>query len=169
MTDQAWQSSIDEFQCAKCGAVYDVAITRLAARADYDAICNVCQKVMNEWHGTVGRAYTLKSQSADAKPPLIRMNSSLVVGKVDGLSESLVRRSYSVNSRKTLALAEFPLKRDMATDCRSQGPMSQQITDGSGRNELHSQKMVQLVGFRDPNARKHEGAASAAAVLASAS
>ena len=73
-----------------------------------------------------------------------------------------------MNSRKTLALAEFPLKRDVATDCRSQGPMSQQITDGSGRNELHSQKMVQLVGFRDPNARKHEGAASATAVLASA-
>jgi predicted kinase len=64
MADQVWQSSIDEFQCAECGAVYDVAITRLAARADYDAICDVCQKVMNEWHGTVGRAYTLKSQSA---------------------------------------------------------------------------------------------------------
>ena len=168
MTDQAWQSSIDEFQCAKCGAIYDVAITRLAARADYDAICNVCHKVMNEWHGTVGRAYTLKSQAANAKPPLIRIDSSVVVGKVDGLSESLVRRSNSMNSRKTLALAEFPLKRDVATDCRSQGPMSQQITDGSGRNELHSQKMVQLVGFRDPNARRHEGATSVEAVLASA-
>src|ERR1700722_4599861 len=167
MKDQAWQSSIDEFQCAECGAVYDVAITRLAARADYDAICNVCQKLMNEWHGTVGRAYTLKSQSADAKPPLIRMNSSLV-GKVDRLSESLVRRSYSVNSHKTLALAEFPLKQDVATDCRRQGPMSQQNTDDSGRNELHPQKMVQLVGFRDPNARKHEGAESVAASLASA-
>jgi hypothetical protein len=46
--------------------------------------------------------------------------------------------------------------------------MSQQNTDGSGRNELHPQKMVQLVGFRDPNARKHEGAASVVAVLASA-
>ena len=72
-----------------------------------------------------------------------------------------------MNSRKTLAIAEFPLKRDGATD-RSQAPMSQQITAGSGRNELHPQKMVRLVGFRDPNARKHEGAASAAAVLASA-
>src|SRR3982074_2841021 len=87
------------------------------------------------------------------------------VGKVDGLSESLVRRSNSMDSRKTLALAEFPLKRDVATDCRSQGPMSQQITDGSGRNELHPQKMVQLVGFVSPNARKHEGDASAAAGL----
>ena len=66
MADQARQSSIDEFQCARCGAVYDVAITHLAIRADYDAICNVCQKVMNEWQGTVGRAYALKSQSANA-------------------------------------------------------------------------------------------------------
>jgi hypothetical protein len=66
MTDQSWQSSINEFQCDKCGAVYDVAITRVAARADYDAICTICQKVMNESHGTVGRAYTLKSQAANA-------------------------------------------------------------------------------------------------------
>ena len=73
-----------------------------------------------------------------------------------------------MNSRKTLALAEFPLKRDVATDCGSQGPMLQQNTDGSGRNELHPQKMVRLVGFRDPNARKHEGATTVAAVLASA-
>ena len=73
-----------------------------------------------------------------------------------------------MNSRKTRALAEFPLKRDVATDCSSQCPMSQQNIDGSGRNELHPQKLVQLVGFRDPNARKHEGAASVAVVLASA-
>jgi hypothetical protein len=92
----------------------------------------------------------------------------LVVGKVDGLSESLLRRSYFMNSRKTLARSELPLKRDVATDCRSQGPMSQQNTDGSGRNELHPQKMVQLVGFRDPNARKHEEAASVVVVLATA-
>jgi hypothetical protein len=46
--------------------------------------------------------------------------------------------------------------------------MSQQNTDGSGRNDLQPQKLVQLVGFRDPNARKHEGAASVVAVLASA-
>jgi hypothetical protein len=70
-------------------------------------------------------------------------------------------------SRKTPALAEFTRKRDVAADCGSH-PMSQQNTDGSGRNELHPQKMVQLVGFRDPNARKHEGAASVAVVLASA-
>jgi len=73
-----------------------------------------------------------------------------------------------MNPRKTMALAEFPLKRDVATDCGSQGPMSQQNTGGSGRNELHPQKLVQLVGFRDPNARKHEGAAPVVAVLSSA-
>src|SRR5258706_11040836 len=38
---------------------------------------------------------------------------------------------------------------------------------GCGRNELHPQKMVQLVGFRDPRAPKHQRTASAAAVLAS--
>jgi hypothetical protein len=73
-----------------------------------------------------------------------------------------------MNSRKTLALAELPPKRDVATDCGSPGPMSQQNTDGPGRNELHPQKLPQLVGFRDPNARKHEGATSVATVLASA-
>jgi len=72
-----------------------------------------------------------------------------------------------MGSQKTAA-AEFSLNRDVSADCGHQGPMSQQNTDGSGRNELHPQKLVQLVGFRDPNARKHEGAASAAAVLASA-
>jgi hypothetical protein len=72
-----------------------------------------------------------------------------------------------MNSRKTLALAEFPLKRGVATDRGSQGPMSVQNTDGSGRNELHSQKLIQLVGFRDPSARKH-GATRGAVVLASA-
>jgi hypothetical protein len=72
-----------------------------------------------------------------------------------------------MNSRKTFALAD-PLKRDVAADCGSQGPMSQQNTDGSGINELHPQKLVQLVGFRDPDARKHETDASEAAVLAPA-
>jgi hypothetical protein len=73
-----------------------------------------------------------------------------------------------MNSRKTLALAELPPKRDVATDRGSQGPMSQQNTGGSGSNELHPQKLVQLVGYRDPNAQKHKADASVAAGLASA-
>jgi len=73
-----------------------------------------------------------------------------------------------MNTHKTPALAQFPPKHDVAADGDSQGPMLQQKTDGSGRNELHPQKLVQLVGFRDPNAPKHEVAASAAGVLASA-
>jgi len=73
-----------------------------------------------------------------------------------------------MDSRNTPALAELPTKRDVATDGGAPGPMSQQHTDGSGRNEIHPQELPQLVGFRDPNARKHEGAALAAAVLASA-
>jgi hypothetical protein len=71
-------------------------------------------------------------------------------------------------SRKTPARAELPPKRDEATDGGAPGPMSQQNTDDSGRNGIHPQKLPQLVGFRDPDARKHEGAASAAAMLASA-
>jgi hypothetical protein len=73
-----------------------------------------------------------------------------------------------MNSRKTLALAELPPKRDVATDRGAQGPMSQQNTDGSGRNELHPQKLVQLVGYRDPNAQKHKADASVAASAACA-
>ena len=73
-----------------------------------------------------------------------------------------------MNSRKTPALAESPPKRDGAADCGVPGPMSQQNTVGFGGNEIHPQKLPQLVGFRDPDARKHEGAASIGAVLASA-
>jgi len=73
---QAWQSSIDEFQCAECGAVYGVAITALLP-VQTTMPSAMCQKVMNEWHGTVGHAYTLKSQFANAQLPLIRINSSI--------------------------------------------------------------------------------------------
>ena len=57
-------------------------------------------------------------------------------------------------SRKTPALVEFPQKAELAADRGSHGPMSQQNTDGAGRNELHPQKLVQLVGFRG---QMHEG------------
>jgi hypothetical protein len=64
MTDRARQSPIDKFQCASCGAVCDVAITHRVPGAEYDTVCIVCCEVMNEWPGTVGRAYALKSQPA---------------------------------------------------------------------------------------------------------
>jgi hypothetical protein len=73
-----------------------------------------------------------------------------------------------MNSRKTPALAELPPKPNVASNGGAPGPMSQQHTDDSGRNGIHPQKLPQLVGFRDPDARKHEGAAPAAAALASA-
>ena len=73
-----------------------------------------------------------------------------------------------MNSRKMPALAGSPSKPDVTTDRGSPGPMSQQHTDDSGRNGIHPQKLPQLVGFRDPDARKHEAAGSIAAVLASA-
>jgi hypothetical protein len=73
-----------------------------------------------------------------------------------------------MNSRKMPALAELPPKRDVTTDRGAPGPMSQQHADDSGRNGIHPQELPQLVGFRDPDARKHEAAGSIAAVLASA-
>jgi len=56
---QAWHE-VDEFQCSQCGALYHVSITRLSAPIYEEVVCQVCQMVMNEWHGTVGRVYTLK-------------------------------------------------------------------------------------------------------------
>jgi hypothetical protein len=62
---EAWKDRfLGEFQCAQCGALYVVAITRLSAPIYDEVICEVCGRVMNEWRGTVGRAYTLKSRSA---------------------------------------------------------------------------------------------------------
>jgi hypothetical protein len=54
--------------------------------------------------------------------------------------------------------AEFSQKRDGITDCGAQGPMSQQDAVGSHGHEMYPQEFVQLVGCRDPNAGKHEGA-----------
>jgi hypothetical protein len=68
-----------------------------------------------------------------------------------------------MNPRKTPALVDPPkpeLKPGLAADGGVQGPMSEQINDGCGINELHPQQLPQLVGFRDPDAHKHEGDAS---------
>ena len=64
---EAWKDRfLGEFQCGRCGALYAVAITRLSAPVYDEVICEVCGKVMNEWRGTVGRAYTLKLRSPNA-------------------------------------------------------------------------------------------------------
>jgi hypothetical protein len=54
--------------------------------------------------------------------------------------------------------AEFPQKRDVIADGGAHGPMSQQHGGDSHGHEMHPQKLVQLVGCRDPNAGKHEAA-----------
>jgi len=62
---QVWYNrQLDEFQCPQCGALYQVCLTRMSAPVYEEVICQVCQMVMNEWRGTIGRAYTLKSQQA---------------------------------------------------------------------------------------------------------
>jgi hypothetical protein len=71
-----------------------------------------------------------------------------------------------MNSRKTLALAEFPLIRDVASRRRSR-PDVQQHTDDSGRNGIRPQELPQLVGFVIPMPESTK-ARTAAAVLASA-
>jgi hypothetical protein len=58
-------------------------------------------------------------------------------------------------SHKMVA-AQFSSSRDVGADCGHQGPMSQQNAHGFGRNELHPQKLVQLVGCRDLNARNQK-------------
>jgi hypothetical protein len=59
---EAWKDRfLGEFQCAQCGALYEVAITRLSAPVYDEVICEVCRRVMNGRRGTVGRAYTLKA------------------------------------------------------------------------------------------------------------
>jgi hypothetical protein len=55
-----------------------------------------------------------------------------------------------------LAAAEFSSNRGVSARCGHQGPMSQQNPDGFGSNQLHPQKLVRLVGCRDPHAQKHE-------------
>jgi hypothetical protein len=54
--------------------------------------------------------------------------------------------------------AKSPQKRHLIADCGAQGPMSQQDAVGPRDHEMYPQKFVQLVGCRDPNAGKHEGA-----------
>jgi hypothetical protein len=57
-----------------------------------------------------------------------------------------------------LVPAEFPQKREIIVDWVAQGPMSQQDAVGSHGHEMYPQKFAQLVGCRDPNAGKREGA-----------
>jgi hypothetical protein len=58
---QSWHfRPAGEFQCAQCGALYEVAVVRLAAAIREEAVCQVCQKVMNDWRGSVAPWYKLK-------------------------------------------------------------------------------------------------------------
>ena len=54
--------------------------------------------------------------------------------------------------------AELPQKEDVIADHGARSPMSQQHADDSHGHEMHPQKLVQLVGYHDPHAGKHEGA-----------
>ena len=43
----------DDFQCDMCGSIYNETLIRLAEGHRDEAICDVCQQVMNEWRGNV--------------------------------------------------------------------------------------------------------------------
>ena len=52
-----------EFQCDMCGSLYSEALVRLPEGQRDEAICAVCQQVMNEWRGNVAPVYTLKARA----------------------------------------------------------------------------------------------------------
>ena len=56
---------VGEFQCDHCGSIYNLAVIPLSMRLSDEAICQVCQMVMNEWRGTLAPIYKLKSRSTD--------------------------------------------------------------------------------------------------------
>src|ERR1019366_1982239 len=52
---EAWKVRfLGAVQLAQCGALYEVAITRLSSPVYDEVICEVWRRVMNEWRGTVG-------------------------------------------------------------------------------------------------------------------
>ena len=50
------------FQCAECGTVYVVTTRRLDLPVSGTAVCDVCQKVMSDWRGNLGRTFELPEQ-----------------------------------------------------------------------------------------------------------
>jgi hypothetical protein len=51
----------EEFQCAHCGAVYEVTTTPLPSPTKQEAVCAACRLIMNEWRGNVAPFYTLRT------------------------------------------------------------------------------------------------------------
>jgi len=52
-----------EFQCDRCGSLYEVAFIALSQRVSDEAVCQNCRMVMNEWRGTLAPIYKLKSRA----------------------------------------------------------------------------------------------------------
>ncbi|HEV7881653.1 hypothetical protein [Bradyrhizobium sp.] len=71
------------------------------------------------------------------------------VGSKTSTHESIVERLVSSGGATDRRLDQSSSKRKRAKEC---GAMSEQGADG-GRNEQVPQKLVHLVGYRDPNAR----------------
>ena len=96
---EAWKDRfLGEFQCAQCGALYEVAITRLSAPVYDEVICEVCRRVMNEWRSTGGPclhaeiAVRLGCQIARQFPP---SPSALAAALQAGLAKAGGKRASS--------------------------------------------------------------------------
>jgi hypothetical protein len=51
----------NEFQCAQCGAVYDVTIAKVERSVRDAPVCAFCRQVMSDSVGNLVRKYTLKT------------------------------------------------------------------------------------------------------------
>ena len=48
-----------EFTCPNCGAIYQVTLYRTPFRSKDNAVCEVCQHVMDEWNSSTFKKYRL--------------------------------------------------------------------------------------------------------------
>jgi hypothetical protein len=51
----------NEFQCAQCGAVYDVTVEKVERSVRDAPVCAYCRQVMSDSVGNLVRKYTLKT------------------------------------------------------------------------------------------------------------
>jgi hypothetical protein len=54
-----------EFTCLGCGAIYHVTLHQTPFRDKDNAICEVCETVMDEWNSTTFKEYKLIKRPDD--------------------------------------------------------------------------------------------------------
>ena len=67
---QVWRApELNEFQCCQCGALYELSLARIESSCRDEAVCQVCNRVMTEWRGTLVPSYKLMRRP-DRSPKL---------------------------------------------------------------------------------------------------